>query len=82
MSRVAINGYRRLLRSTRHVFKNDDYALKQARQQLKIEFIKNKNINNNNELELLYKGIDEVDEMLKFNIVQGQLNNKGNYGMS
>ena len=28
----------------------------------------------------LYKGIDEADEVLRFNIVQGQLNDKGNYG--
>ncbi len=28
----------------------------------------------------LYKGIEEVDEMLKFNIVQGTLNNRGNFG--
>ena len=80
MSSNAINGYRRLLRSTRIVFKNDLYALKQARIQLKSEFIKNKNITNNNELVQLFQGIDEVDEMLKFNIVQGKLNEKGNYG--
>jgi hypothetical protein len=28
----------------------------------------------------LIKGINEVDEMLKFNIVQGKLNERGNYG--
>ena len=81
MTSNAINGYRRLLRSTRNVFKNDSYALKQARLQLKSEFIKNKNITNNNELVLLLQGIDEVDEMLRFNIVQGKLNDRGNYGM-
>ena len=80
MTSNAINGYRRLLRSTRNVFKNDSYALKQACLQLKSEFIKNKNITNNNELVLLLKGIDEVDEMLRFNIVQGKLNDRGNYG--
>jgi intein-encoded DNA endonuclease-like protein len=80
MTSNAINGYRRLLRSTRNVFKNDSYALKQARLQLKSEFIKNKNITNNNELVLLLQGIDEVDEMLRFNIVQGKLNDRGNYG--
>ena len=81
MTSNAINGYRRLLRSTRNVFKNDSYALQQARLQLKSEFIKNKNITNNNELVLLLQGIDEVDEMLRFNIVQGKLNDRGNYGM-
>ena len=81
MTSNAINGYRRLLRSTRNVFKNDSFALKQARLQLKSEFIKNKNITNNNELVLLLQGIDEVDEMLRFNIVQGKLNDRGNYGM-
>lgn len=28
----------------------------------------------------LYKGIEEVDEMLRFNIVQGTLNERGNFG--
>jgi len=81
MTSNAINGYRRLLRSTRNVFKNDSFALKQARLQLKSEFIKNKNITNNNELVLLLQGIDEVDEMLRFNIVQGKLNDRCNYVM-
>lgn len=77
----ALNGYRRLLRSTKLVFKSDIYALKQARVQLREEFIKNKHITSSSELKLLLQGIDEVDEMLKFNIVQGKLNDRGNYGM-
>jgi hypothetical protein len=28
----------------------------------------------------LFKGIDEVEEMLLFNIVQGRRNQRGNYG--
>ena len=77
----ALNGYRRLLRSTKLVFKSDVYALKQARIQLREEFIKNRHITNSSELKILLQGIDEVDEMLKFNIVQGKLNDRGNYGM-
>ena len=77
----ALNGYRRLLRSTKLVFKADVYALKQARIQLREEFIKNRHITNSSELKILLQGIDEVDEMLKFNIVQGKLNDRGNYGM-
>jgi len=79
-SSSALNGYRRLLKSATIVFKNDAYALKQAKIQLKNEFIKNKNITSSSELKQLLQGIDEVDEMLKFNIVQGKLNEKGNYG--
>ena len=74
----ALNGYRRLLRSTKLVFKSDVYALKQARIQLREEFIKNRHITNSSELKILLQGIDEVDEMLKFNIVQGKLNDRGN----
>jgi hypothetical protein len=33
-------------------------------------------------VEELYKGIEEVDEMLRFNIVQGKLNDRGNFGTS
>ena len=79
-SAAALNGYRRLLKSASIVFKNDSYALKQAKIQLKNEFIKNKYVTSSNELKQLFRGIDEVDEMLKFNIVQGKLNEKGNYG--
>lgn len=71
--------YRRLLKSAQAVFKADTYAMAQARAQLREEFLKNKNVSSPEELKALYQGVDEVDEMLRFNIVQGRLNSSGNY---
>lgn len=79
---LGLAGYRRLLRSSRLAFRGDSFALKSAADQLKIEFLKNKNITDSNALEELYKGIDEVDEFLRFNLVQGKLNDRGNYNVN
>ena len=77
----ALAGYRRLLRTVNVVFRNDTYAITQAKIKLKEEFIKQKSVTDRKELDELFKGIDEVDEMLRFNIVQGVKNERGNYEM-
>jgi hypothetical protein len=74
-----MKGYRRLLKTVQVVFKGDHHALHQGRKQLREEFQKNRFVTDADELAELYGGIDEVDEMLRFNIVQGKLNDKGNY---
>ena len=68
------------MKSASAVFKRDTFALISAKTQLKTEFLKNKAVNDPEELRALIKGIEEVDEMLRFNIVQGALNENGNYG--
>ncbi len=73
-------GYRRLLRSAHKAFAGDNYAIYSARLRLREEFFKNKDVTNKEELASLVKGIEEVDEMLNFNIVQGVVNSRGNYG--
>ena len=73
-------GYRKLLRSVQHVFKQDTFAVQNARQQLREEFFKNKDVKDPNALNMMIRGIEEVDEMLRFNIVQGQMNAAGNFG--
>lgn len=78
---AALAGYRRLLRTANVVFKNDVFAITQAKIQLRAEFLKQKDVTDTAELKELFKGIDEVDEMLRFNIVQGTLNDRGNYEM-
>lgn len=47
-----------------------------------MEFLKNKSVTDPDELNALLRGVDEVDEMLRFNVVQGALNENGNYGMT
>jgi hypothetical protein len=51
-----------------------------ARLQLREEFLKNKNVTDPHDLAQLMRGVEEVDEMLRFNIVQGTMNERGNYG--
>ena len=81
MSLVARSGFRRILRSAKLAFAGDTFALKQASVQLKEEFLRNSDVTDKSSLKELYKGVDEVDEMLRFNIVQGQMNEKGNFNV-
>jgi hypothetical protein len=77
----ALAGYRKLLRTANVVFQKDVFAITQAKIKLREEFLKQKHVTDQKELTELFKGIDEVDEMLRFNIVQGTLNDRGNYDM-
>ena len=78
--RTSLAGYRRLLKSASLLFREDQFALVNAKSELKAEFLKNKSITGAEELDMLQRGIAEIDEMLRFNIVQGKLNENGNYG--
>mmetsp|Transcript_9102 Transcript_9102/g.15388 ORF Transcript_9102/g.15388 Transcript_9102/m.15388 type:complete len:123 (-) Transcript_9102:194-562(-) len=78
---AALAGYRRLIRTAQVVFKNDTFAITQAKIKLREEFLKQKDVTDKATLTELFKGIDDVDEMLRFNIVQGTLNERGNYDM-
>ena len=69
-------GYRRLLKSVKFAFAGDNYAIKQAKIQLKSEFRKNANSTN---MALHAQEIADLDEMLRFHIVQGKKSDKGNF---
>ncbi len=77
----AVRGFRRLLRSAIVVFRNDAHAIHAARKQLKEEFRKNARVTSAKELREHFAGISEVDEMLRFNIVQARMNERGNYNV-
>ena len=79
-SSLAAAGYRRLLRASRVAFKDHEVAISDAREELRRNFYMNKDVTDETELKKLLIGIDEVEEMLKFNIVQGKRNERGNYG--
>jgi hypothetical protein len=79
--KVSINGFRRLVRAAKIAFKSDHNALQLAKSQLKQEFILNKNVTDEINLQQLYKGIDEAEEILTFQIVQAAKNSRGNYGI-
>jgi hypothetical protein len=70
-------GYRRLLRSINFAFRNDHHAIRTARKQLKAEFLKNAASTN---MAQHLAEIEELDEMLRFHIVQGRKSDKGNFG--
>ena len=78
---MALAGYRKLLRTASIVFRDDVYAISQAKIKLREEFRKQAHVTDSSELRELFKGIDDVDEMLRFNIVQGKRNERGNYDM-
>lgn len=63
-------GYKRLLRSVQYAFQNDVRAQTMARKQLRESFIENKNVRDPATLTQLAKDIDDIDEMLRFHIVQ------------
>mmetsp|Transcript_33624 Transcript_33624/g.34253 ORF Transcript_33624/g.34253 Transcript_33624/m.34253 type:complete len:127 (+) Transcript_33624:154-534(+) len=71
--------YRTLRRSAKSLFKNDAFAGNAAYLQLREEFLKNKDVTDKQQISLLLKGVEEVNEMLQFNLVQGHRNDRGNY---
>ena len=75
---MSVAGYRRILRSVSFAFKGDRLAIKQAKIQLKSEFLKNAKSTN---LAVHMQEIAELDEMLRFHIVQGKKSEQGNFGM-
>lgn len=72
--------YKRLLKSVHYAFSGDNRAIKLARIQLKQEFLKNKHVSDAATLSNLWKDVEDVDNMLRFHIVQGKRSSKGSYG--
>jgi hypothetical protein len=77
---MSLSGYKRLLKSAAILFSKDQFALLNAKKELRNEFVKNRNVIDPVELGALLRGIEEVDEMIQFNVVQGSMNERGNYG--
>lgn len=77
---MSLSGYRRLLKSAAILFSKDEFALLNAKKELRSEFLKNKNVVDTQEIGALLRGIEEVDEMIRFNVVQGSMNERGNFG--
>ena len=75
-------GFRRLNKARVQLFKGDDHAMQVSRQQMRAEFEKNKYIASSGpEFEALVAGIDEAADMLRHEIVRGDLNQEtGRYG--
>jgi len=74
---MSLAGYRRILRRINITFAGDHKAIKQAKIQLKGAFLENKY---STDLETHQKEIDEMDEVLRFHIVQATKSVRGNFG--
>jgi hypothetical protein len=74
-----LGGFRKLLRARSALFKDDVVALEESRHKLRDEFFKNDAATGDQIGEHL-KIIEEIEGMLRYNIVQGRLNERGNYG--
>jgi hypothetical protein len=77
-----IAGYRKLNRARIQLFKGDDYAMQVSKTQMRQQFEINKNvIPTGSQFEELVAGIYEAADMLKHEIVRGNLNDDtGRYG--
>lgn len=73
------SGYRKLLKSACVLFKQDDYALNNFKKVLREEFVKNKMVVDPLLLVQCSKDIEEADELLRFRLVQGKKNERGNF---
>ena len=68
-------GFRRLNKARIQLFKGDHNAMQVSRQEMRAEFEKNKYIPTSGpEFEALVAGIDEAADMLRHEIVRGDLN--------
>jgi complex III assembly factor LYRM7 len=76
----ALSGYRRLFRARNKLFHGDLRALAESRIAIRAEFNKNRVVSDPYHLEGLLVMIDEAEDMMLHGIVQGKLNEKGNYG--
>ncbi len=75
---AVLGGYRRLLRSSRALFQGDALALAAARAELRAQFAAQRAASEPQVLRELLRGIDEADELLRHNLVQGRINARGN----
>jgi complex III assembly factor LYRM7 len=74
-----LGGFRRLMRARGALFKDDVEALTESRYKLREEFFKNEEASGD-QIDEHLKIIEEIDTMLRQNIVQAKLNERGNYG--
>lgn len=76
---MSLAGYRRLIRRINITFAGDHKAIVNAKIQLKAAFMENRN---STALETHKQEIEEIDEFLRFHIVQAAKSVRGNFGRS
>ena len=78
MASRGLSAYRRLFRARQQLFQGDALALVKSGGELRNEFIKNKYVSNPEELNELFVGVDEVEDMMLHGIMQGKVNKQTN----
>mmetsp|Transcript_4118 Transcript_4118/g.7873 ORF Transcript_4118/g.7873 Transcript_4118/m.7873 type:complete len:128 (+) Transcript_4118:30-413(+) len=76
---AVLGGYRRLLRASRELFAGDRVALASSRVELRKNFLKHESETDPKVLQQLLTDIDEVETMMRENMLQAKLNERGNY---
>lgn len=76
------SGYRRLLKSAMVAFRGDLPMIKNAKVELRKQFFANKDVKDSDHLLQLARDVDDLEEVLRFRIVQGTKNTQGNFGKS
>lgn len=67
-----LGGYRRLLRASRVAFRDDQYAIDQARATLRAQFAANKEVTDKTQLQDMLVQINEAERVLREEIVQAR----------
>ena len=75
----ATAAFRRLMRARAALFRDDAYALRESRLKLREEFGAQAGVSDAAQVAELLRGADEVEELLRENVVQGRLNERDNY---
>lgn len=80
--RTALGAYRTLLRAQRQVFGGDAVALEGARAQTRAEFAKYRDESDPERISTLIADALDTAEFMRLHIVQGTLNERGNYAVA
>mmetsp|Transcript_52847 Transcript_52847/g.67767 ORF Transcript_52847/g.67767 Transcript_52847/m.67767 type:complete len:122 (-) Transcript_52847:155-520(-) len=71
--------YRRLLKARTVAFRGDNLALSKAKEGIRQGFMLNRDVTDPTKLERMFQEVDEAEEMLRYHILQGKKNDRGNY---
>lgn len=81
MNSTSLLGYRKLLKTSRNLFRGDVQALKQSHLMLRQEFEKSRGESDLAKIAELHKNIEEAVDFMQNNLIQAKRTNKGNYAI-
>uniref|UniRef100_A0A7S2C810 Complex 1 LYR protein domain-containing protein n=1 Tax=Florenciella parvula TaxID=236787 RepID=A0A7S2C810_9STRA len=81
MRSQVLAGYRQLLRVRNVAFQGDALALEKSQEAIRMGFEANRLVSDEKEIKEHLRGVTQAVEMLQFNVLQGKLNDRGNYSV-